>query len=80
MGDSDAFIENVIGAVVQGIIDYRLTVIRRDIPFRDQRAGRQMDHFLPVGLRDADLNRIGLYQQFFYRHHHSLNIAANYIA
>ena len=75
--DSDTFIKHVIGAMMQGIIDHRLAVICRDIAFCNQRAGRQLDHLLPVGLRDADLNRIGLNKQFFYRHYHFLYITAN---
>jgi hypothetical protein len=49
MGDSNTF-EYVIGAMIEGIIDHRLAITLRDIAFRHQRAGGQLNHPLPVGL------------------------------
>jgi hypothetical protein len=80
MGDSNTFIEDVIGAMVQGIVDHRLAIFRRNKAFCLQRAGSQLYYPLPVGLHNANLNGIGLNKQFFYGHSVFLNIAANNIA
>jgi hypothetical protein len=80
MGDGNPFIKNVIGAMIQGIVDHRLAIFRRNKAFCLQRAGSQLYYPLPVGLHNANLNGIGLNKQFFYGHSLFLNIAANNIA